>query len=79
MGTGINIQNKKLELIQWLSTVEDASLINKILDLKKQETRDWWNEISEAERTAIENGLRDAEAGKLNPHSKARDIYGKWL
>lgn len=75
----VNIQSKKLELIQWLSTIEDLSVLNKIIDLKMQENKDWWNSISENEKQSIENGIQDAEAGKLNSHSKARKLYDKWL
>ncbi|GEP52826.1 hypothetical protein FNO01nite_34980 [Flavobacterium noncentrifugens] len=75
----LNIQSKKLELIQWLSTVEDLSVLNKIIDLKKQENKDWWNSISETEKQSVEKGLQDAEDGKLNSHSKARQLYDKWL
>jgi len=75
----VSIQSKKLELIQWLSTIEDLSVLNKIIDLKKQENKDWWNSISENEKQSIEKGLQDAEAGKLNSHSKARQLYDKWL
>ena len=79
MKADLNIQNKKLELIQWLSTIEDLSVLNKIIDLKKQENKDWWNSISENEKQSIEKGLQDAEAGKLNSHSKAKQLYDKWL
>jgi hypothetical protein len=79
MKAELNIQSKKLELIQWLSTIEDLSVLNKILDLKKQETKDWWKLISDEEKQSIENGLQDADAGKLNSHSKARQLYDKWL
>lgn len=79
MKAELNIQSKKLELIQWLSTIEDLSLINKIIDLKKQENKDWWDSISENEKQSIEKGLQDAEAGKLNSHSKAKQLYDKWL
>ena len=79
MKAELNIQSKKLELIQWLSTIEDLSVLNKIIDLKKQENKDWWNSISENEKQSIEKGLQEAEAGKLNSHSKARQLYGKWL
>ena len=79
MKAELNIQSKKLELIQWLSTIEDLSVLNKIIDLKKQENKDWWNSISENEKLSIEKGLQDAEAGKLNSHSKARQLYDKWL
>ncbi len=75
----LNIQSAKIELIQWLTTLEDTSLIQKIMELRKSETKDWWNEISESEKKSIELGLTDAEKGKLNPNSEAEKIYRKWL
>ena len=71
----LNLQNKKLELIQWLSSIEDSTIIEKIMALRKEESKDWWNSIAESEKEAIERGIQDANAGKLNPHSKARKIY----
>jgi predicted transcriptional regulator len=79
MDLELSILNKKLELIQWLSTVEDSAIIEKIMDLRKVEDKDWWNSIAADEKSAIEQGLNDANAGKLNPHSKARKLYEKWL
>lgn len=73
----INLQNKKIELIQWLTTLEDEEIIQKILDLRRSD--EWWNEISEAEKKSIEKGISDANSGKLNTHDKAIEIYGKWL
>ena len=79
MNIDVNIQNKKLELIQWLSTVEDLAIIEKIIAVRKQESKDWYDSISEREKESIEKGLEDAEAGKLNSHSTARKLYEKWL
>lgn len=79
MNIEINIVNQKLELIQWLSTIEDTSIIEKIMDLRKTESIDWWNSTSESERESIELGLKDAESGKLNDHFEARKLYEKWL
>lgn len=79
MKVELNIQNKKLELIQWLSTIEDSSIIEKIIELRKRESKDWWENLSDQEKRSIDEGLKDAEAGKLNPHSKARKLYEKWL
>ena len=75
----INLQNKKIELIQWLSTINDKSLIEKLLKLRDKEKTDWWHKISEAEKESIEKGLIDANNGKLNSHSTARKTYAKWL
>ena len=49
----LNLQNKKLELIQWLSSIEDSTIIEKIMELRKEESKDWWNLISEKEKDAI--------------------------
>jgi predicted RNase H-like nuclease len=72
-----SIQERKLELIQWLSLIDDVSLLDKVSDLKEQSMRDWWNEISDAERESISQGIEDADAGRFRPHSDARAIYEK--
>lgn len=59
--------------------MEDISVIDKLMSLRKQQNKDWWNLISEDERSSIEKGLEDANKGNLQAHSKAHDIYGKWL
>lgn len=80
MTADLTIQTKKIELIQWLSTVEDLSILDKVLDLIVNERKkDWWIDTSDIEKKSIEKGINDANSGKLNPHSKAREIYGKWL
>ena len=79
MNLDINIETKKLALIQWLTSLNDVSMIDKIMELKQEETKDWWNEISDEEKESIEKGLSDAESGKLKPHSEIRKKYEKWL
>ncbi|WP_336732605.1 hypothetical protein [Chryseobacterium sp. VD8] len=77
----MNIQtlNEKLELIQWLSTLEDASVIKKLIQFRKEETKDWWSLISEEEKESIEKGISEADNNELKSHSEARKLYGKWL
>ncbi|MCY1660693.1 MULTISPECIES: hypothetical protein [unclassified Chryseobacterium] len=71
--------NEKLELIQWLSTLEDASVIKKLIQFRKEETKDWWSLISEEEKKSIEKGISEADNNELKSHSEARKLYGKWL
>lgn len=73
------ILNEKLELIQWLSTLEDTSIIKKLVQFRKDETKDWWDSISEEEKKSIEKGILEADNNELKPHSEARKIYEKWL
>jgi hypothetical protein len=79
MAIQVDIQERKLDLIQWLSTVDDPLVIDRIEGLKTEETTEYWTEISEAENASIVKGLKDADAGKLVPHSEARKLYEKWL
>lgn len=39
MNTNETILNQKLELIQWLSTIEDSAIIQKIMDLRKKKAQ----------------------------------------
>lgn len=75
----LDIQNKKIEIIQWLTTLEDSVVIQKILELKKSNTEDWWQELSDAEKKSINKGINEAKKGKLKSQSEAKKIYGKWL
>lgn len=76
---GIDIKTAKIDLIQWLTTLEDSTLIKKIMDLRKSQMKDWWENISESEKKSIDKGIHQAETGNLKPQSEARKIYGKWL
>lgn len=77
----MNIQalQEKLELIQWLSTLEDESIIEKLLVFRKEESKNWWDTISQQEKDSIEKGILEADNNNLEPHSTARKIYEKWL
>lgn len=75
----MNLQTKKLELIQWLSTIDNPSIIEKILAIRNNEKEDWWENLSALEKESINRGFEDADAGKLKDHDQARKIYGKWL
>lgn len=71
--------SEKLELIQWLSTLEDTSIIKKLIQFRKEETKDWWDSISEEEKMSIEKGISEADNDQLKPQSEARKLYRKWL
>jgi predicted transcriptional regulator len=40
---------------------------------------DWWNEVTDEEKAAIDKGLADIKAGRVKPHSEIKKLYGKWL
>ena len=73
----MNIQAEKLKLIEWLAGLTDQTLIERIKLLKEtQSTKvDWWEEISLAEKEAIDQGLKDAQNGKVTAHEEVRKRY----
>ncbi len=71
------MQNTKIDLINWITTLEDKAVISKIMALKAND--DWWFKLNDSEKKSIEKGILDADAKKLNSNEKAKDIYGKWL
>ncbi len=75
----LNLQSTKIELIQWLTTIDNASVLQKIIEIRKKENKDWWDSISEDERKSINEGIKDADSGRLKSNSEARAIYEKWL
>jgi hypothetical protein len=73
------ILNQKLELIQWLSTVEDKSIIEKLIEFKEKENKDWWDSLSENEKQSLDKGILDADNRNLKPHSSVKKMYEKWV
>ncbi|WP_114791882.1 hypothetical protein U0035_15220 [Niabella yanshanensis] len=73
------VADKKLELIQWLSTLEDDATLNKLIEFKNDETALLWNQIADIEKESISKGIEDADQGKLTDHSFVRKLYEKWL
>lgn len=79
MNIDAKILDQKIELIQWLSSLDDKNIIDKLVQFRKNETKDWWNTISNEEKISLEKGIEDADNKKLNDHSSVRKLYEKWL
>lgn len=75
-----NMEKDKLEIIKWVATLNDETSIERLKMLKSNRfTNDWWNQISEEEKNAIDKGLEDIKAGRLKPHKEVKKLYEKWL
>ena len=75
----ISIHKQKMDLIQWLTTLNDESIIQRLIDVRNNQIKDWWKELSDAEIESIKKGIQDADKGNLVSHSEARKVYEKWL
>lgn len=77
----MNIQTEKLDLIEWISKLNDNSIINKLKQVKEDysKSKDWWDKLNQEEIDSINRGLKDFEEGRTHSHETARRIYGKYL
>ncbi|WP_445748122.1 hypothetical protein [Polaribacter sp.] len=68
----MDIQLEKYKLIEWLTSVNDESIIATLKTIKSNfsETNDWDSSISENEKLLIEKGLKDIEEGNLLTHEQ---------
>jgi len=77
----MNIQSEKLGLIEWISKLNDISIIEKLKLIKEDylKSMDWWDTLNKEELESIERGLKDLEDGKIHSHETARKVYEKYL
>ena len=75
----MDIQAEKLKLIEWLTTLSDQSIIEKLNLFKENFTdkTDWWETLSDSEKESIDRGIKDIEEGRTIPHSEVIKKYGK--
>ena len=77
----MNIQTEKLGLIEWISKLNDTSIIEKLRSIKEDYSRskDWWDSLNREEIESIERGLKDLKNGKVHSHETARKVYERYL
>ena len=68
----------KLELIEWLSKLDDNETIEylKIVKDSRSANNDWWDDLSESQKAGIERGLNDIKNGRTISHDEVKDKYG---
>jgi len=68
----------KLELIEWLTKLEDDETIDylKVVKDSKVSHEDWWYELTDEQKAGIERGLKDVDSGRVTPHDAIKQKYG---
>jgi hypothetical protein len=80
MGKDLNVEKEKLEIIKWVTGLKDNTTIERLKMLRDNPKKaDWWIEITEEERAAIDKGLEDIKSGRVKLHKEAKKLYEKWL
>lgn len=73
----MDIQGEKLKLIEWLQSLTDQSIIEKLKLFKENllDKTDWWETLSVEEIKLIDEGLKDIKEGRTKPHSEVMKRY----
>lgn len=68
----------KLELINWRTKLDDNETIDYLKVVKDDcdSKNDWWLELSDVQKSLIERGLKDIDAGIIHSHSDVKLKYG---
>lgn len=66
----MDIRAEKLSLLEWLAGLNDPETLKEFITLKKSKEVDWWDKISEEERSAIDEGLAQLNRGESIPHEQ---------
>ena len=77
----MNIQTEKLNLIEWISRLNDNSVIDKLNQIKEDyiKSGDWSDTLQQEEIESITRGLKDFDEGRIHSHDTAHKLYEKYL
>jgi predicted transcriptional regulator len=74
----MSIETRKLNLINWLSSIQDEAVLNKMEQIQK-EKNDWWDDLTEEDKAAINEGLNQLDRGEYTIHAQVRENIKKRL
>ena len=84
--TAVAIKELRKEVKHYIDNADERMLkaIYAMLETDQHEDideigDDWWDKISDGERAAVEEGLKQIEEGKTIPHEEVMKKYRKWL
>ncbi len=80
MKVTMNLQAKKLELVQMILNTEKPSVLAKVEAVfKKEKGADWWDELGEDLKAELEESLAEADRGELIPHEEVmKEVRAKY-
>lgn len=60
----MDIQLEKLELIKMLTEIDNPEIIKSIKKILTKEKKDWWDDLTEAQKEEIELGVEQFKNGQ---------------
>ncbi len=76
MSDSSNLEARKLTIIEYLAELQDEGIIQQIENLLKPR-HDFWDDLTEAEKTSISKGIENLDEGKRIEFSDFIAKYNK--
>jgi hypothetical protein len=74
----MTLETRKINLINWISTLQDQNVLNKVEQIQK-EASDWWENISDEDKNALNEGLNQLDKGEFITRSEVQEkIKGRF-
>ncbi|MDP2888300.1 MAG: hypothetical protein Q8P34_04935 [Bacteroidota bacterium] len=67
----MNLETRKLNLINWISSIQEDTILDKVEKIQQEKT-DWWDVISDKDKKAIDEGIAQLDKGEHLTHSQVR-------
>lgn len=75
-----SLSEDKLELINWISSLNNIGIIDNIKFIKNNYSKeDWYSLLSDFEKSEIEIGLNDIKNKNFVSEKQIREFNEKWL
>ena len=73
----MNIQSEKLDIIQWLASINDSKIIKQFMLLKRSNEERTSVNLSQAEKSSIDKGLESIKEGCFKSHEEVTETTRK--
>ena len=70
----MNLETRKINIISWVSHLQDENLLTEIEKLQSKK-QDWWYLLSYEEKEDVEQGMAEADRGELK---STEDVLAKY-
>ena len=72
----MKLETRKINLINWISTIQEENILEKVEKIQKEKT-DWWDTLSDNDKKAINEGVSQLDKGEYLTHAQVRSKIKK--
>ena len=75
----MGIAELKYSIIELIASINDEKKLKVIYQSIKDDSSDWWDELTDEQKASVEEGLEDIKNGRITPHDVAMEELNKHI